>query len=126
MPVLFDLMQIELARSASKTELYRFLTYIKVTAGTRDPANRTSGAQPTSVSYQCKGIVTAYTNREIDGETIQVRDRQILIFTNTLVLPSGQVPSAGDEIVGDDGSRYQVISATRDPAGAVYVVHGRG
>lgn len=124
MPQLLDLMQIEIARVASKTEMYRFLTFTKVTSGTRDPANKTSGLQPTSSSSQCKGMVTSYANRDIDGETIQVRDRQILILTNTL--PSGIVPGAGDQITGDDGLKYEVLSATRDPSGALYVVHGRG
>jgi hypothetical protein len=116
-----------LEEAAFRVDAYRSLTFVKVTPGTRNPSSRTSGTQPTAVNYSCIGITLGYDDKDIDGEVIKYGDRQILIVVDSLGLPSGTAPpTAGDRVVGDDGRTYEVIGTTRDPSGALYIVHGRG
>lgn len=127
MPNLLDQMRDLLEEAALRTDAYRSMTFIKVTPGTRNPAALTSGTQPTPVNYPCLGIVVKFSDADINGETIKDGDRQILVLTGSLSLPSGTVPpTSGDRVIGDDGRTYEVIGSDRDPSGALYVLHGRG
>lgn len=127
MPNLYDLMQSEVTRAARATEAYRALTFIKVTPGTRNAGARTSGTQPTAVNYSCLGSMTGYDDSDINGEVIKDGDRRVTILASSLVMPSGTLPpTSGDRVIGDDGRTYEVIGASRTPAGSLYILHARG
>lgn len=117
-----ETMRNEIARASDETGLYAALTFIKVAPGTRNPSARTSGTNPSSVSYSCRGLVVSYDDADVNGETIKDGDRRISILANTLAT----TPSAGDRVVSDDGLTYEVIGVSRSPSGALYILHGRG
>ena len=98
-------------------------TLVKVTRGTRNPANPTQGTNPQTVNYACVGIVVEYSTRDIDGELVTARDRRITIPSTSL--PSGIEPGSGDRVI-IDGNTYEIVRVTRDAFGASFEVQGRG
>jgi hypothetical protein len=98
-------------------------TLTKKTPGTRNPSDLTAGTNPTSTSYSCKGVVSDYSTRLIDGTLVATGDRRVLILGATL--PSGIVPSTGDQ-VAIESLAYDVVRVTRDPAAASYELQVRG
>ena len=99
------------------------LTLIKKSVGSRG-SDITAGTNPTSSSTSCKGFVDRYKDREIDGTRVQTSDRKISILGASL--PSGTVPTPGDQIVAE-GQTWVVVEngVDRDPAGAVYECQSR-
>lgn len=99
------------------------VTLTKVTPGTRG-ADETAGTNPTESSSTCKGFVDEYKDREINGTTVLVGDRKIVILGDSL--PSGTVPKPGDKITAESVTRTIVKGGVkRDPAGATYTCQCR-
>lgn len=76
----------------------------------------------TETTYACRGMVSDYTEFQINGKNIQVGDRKILIIANTLA--TGIVPVPDDHIVAQ-GETYLIIQVVRDPATATYLCQVR-
>lgn len=106
-------------------------TLTRVTPGTRTSGQSTSGTNPTSDDYPCKGYVRSYSNSEVDGDRIRASDRIIGIYGDTLRDDAGDllVPLEGDRVtIAEEGlapETYAVIDVGRGTAGARYLLHGR-
>jgi hypothetical protein len=96
---------------------------VKVTPGTRDPADLAAGTEPTSKTYTAKGLVADFALSQFDGVTIQRGDRKVLYLGASL--PSGVVPSIGDHAIAE-GVESEIVAVQRDPASATYVCQVRG
>lgn len=93
------------------------ITVVKVTPGTRDPANPAAGVQPTRSPFGARGILDDYSDRQIDGTLVKTGDRKVLIVAGTL--PSTVVPEPNDEII-TEGKTWKIVRTKRDPAEATY------
>jgi len=92
-------------------------TLVKITS-VRDPSDSTKRIK-TQASYPCKGFVDSYTDKWVNGETIKITDRKIIILGDTL--ESGIIPETGDQIIAEN-TTFTIVAngVTRDPAGATY------
>lgn len=100
-------------------------TLTKSTYGSRTSGDLTSGQSETSKSYPCKGIVSRYSDEEINGTTILKSDRKILLIGNSID-KGNVVPEPGDQIF-IESSTYEIQEdgVNRDPAKATYSCHSR-
>lgn len=96
---------------------------VRVTPGTRTAGDLTSGTNPSTKTYPCRGVVEDYSLRYYAEDLVQKGDRKALILGGTL--PAGVVPQLGDHVV-IEGVESQVIDVRRDPAGASYELQVRG
>ena len=96
-------------------------TLIKVTPGTRgvDP---TTGRNPTTVSYACRGMTDTYEQAELaESAVITTLHRKVLLLGNTIA--GGAVAPDVNDKVTIEGATYRVDAITeRDPAGATFVL----
>ena len=97
------------------------VTLHKRVPGTRNPVDLAAGIVPTFTAYVCEGVISDYSNREIDGTLIQTGDRQVLILASGLA-----VDPAPDDRVTVEGKTYQLVSVSRDPARAAFTCVARG
>lgn len=97
-------------------------TLIVVTPGTRTVGLPSSGTNPTTASHACKGFVSSFDARRINGTLVKADDRMISLFATTLA--SGVVPKTGDRVT-IEGVTFHVVSVARDPASVMYQCHGR-
>lgn len=98
-------------------------TLIKVTDGTRDPANLSAGTQPTSVSYGCRAFASRTTREKIAGTLVEQGDRLVAVLAATIA--SGQVPTTKDRLTFG-GTTRSIVSVENDPFEAVYLCLTRG
>ncbi len=93
-------------------------TVVYTEEGEYDPTTGTvtGGAEHTTDN----AIFTEYNAMEIDGTTVLITDRKLILFAVGL----GFVPNpSGDVTV--DGRVYQVVSVIQDTAGATYTLQVR-
>lgn len=92
-------------------------TLIKVTS-IRDPSDSTKRIQ-TKVQHACKGFVDDFKDAYVNGTTVKITDRKIIILGASL--PDGIVPTAEDEIIAE-GITFKIVAngVLRDPAGATF------
>ncbi len=97
-------------------------TLYKVTSGTRTPGASGAGTNPSETTHTCRGYENTFDANQIDGTTVTVNDRMISLYAYTISTVAE--PKPGDRIaIG--GSTYRLISVGRDPAGVLYLCHGR-
>lgn len=96
---------------------------MKSTSGSRTAGSLTGGTNPTSKSYNFRGILEEFAREAVDGTRILASDKRALIIGDSL--PKGIVPDAGDELE-IESTKFKVVSLVdRDPAAAHYVVQVR-
>ncbi len=101
-------------------------TLAEVGVGTRSNSDPTGGrAQSETVHTFTDGVMTSYTDREINGTTIKAGDRNILIITGTLSSPEIE-PEANWKVNIEDGKNWRIVIARRDPAAATWALQVRG
>jgi len=98
-------------------------TLTKVTYGTPTTGSLTSGSNPKTATYSCRGVIEDYANREMDGTLVLMGDRRVLLLGASL--PTAIVPKPGDRIT-IEGSTFDVNRVVRDPAAASYTCQVRG
>lgn len=105
-------------------------TLTRTTPGARTAGDETSGTNPTSDDYGCKGYVRDYDDGAF-GEGIRVGDRKITLYGDTIRDEAGDlvVPRAKDRVTiaeeDHPAETYHVISVKRGTAGARYILQGR-
>lgn len=75
-------------------------------------------------AHSCKGFIDEFKDEWVDGTTVKVNDRKIVILGDSL--PTGVEPEPGDKITAE--SKVWVIvkdGVKRDPAGATYECQSR-
>lgn len=91
------------------------------TYGDRDPENPGLGIPRVEVSTACKGVLTFYDDKDIDGTLVKRGDRLVLLIGETL---GGVVPVEENDVT-IEGRRYHVIEVRRDPAAATFSLQVR-
>lgn len=98
----------------------------KVTPGTRTPGSVSSGTNPTTADFTCRGIVQDLAGFVASGTLIADVSRVVRIFGATIA--SGAVPVPGDRIT-IEGTTTTIVgesgAITRDAAAATYVCQTR-
>lgn len=98
------------------------VTLTKRVPGVRSSTAPSQGAPLSTATFVGKGFVEDYEENRIDGDSIRVGDRRIMILANTM---KGVTPNPQD-IVNIEGRSYHVISVKRDPADATWSMQARG
>lgn len=85
---------------------------------TNDPADSTKRIT-VETTYPHKGFIDAYDDKWVNGTTVKVTDRKIVILGASL--PAGVEPEPGDKILAE-GTSWTIVKegVKRDPAGATY------
>lgn len=83
-----------------------------------DPADSTKIITVETL-HPCKGFIDAYEDKWVNGTTVQVTDRKIVILGDSL--PVGVIPEPGDKILAESTS-FTIVKdgVKRDPAAATY------
>lgn len=85
---------------------------------TQDPADSTK-VVTVETDYPCKGFIDEFKDEWVNGTTVKVNDRKIVILGASL--PVGVAPEPGDKILAESKSWTIVKEGVkRDPAGATY------
>ena len=115
MPKLFG---VDIAKELSTAMSPGLLTakLTKVTVTNPVATNTTEGGL-TEKSYSCKGVISDYSETQVDGTLIQRGDRRVVLLGGSL--PSTISPDTGDFIEIESGT-FTVVQVFRDPAGATY------
>lgn len=71
-----------------------------------------------------KGMIEDYKEDAINGTSIQLGDKKVLLIANSFV--SKPVPEGGDKITIENKTWSLVRVIERDPAGATYLCQVRG
>lgn len=94
------------------------------TQGTRDETDPTAAIPMATKDFGCRGIISDFTSKEIDGTTVQRGDKKVLILGDTL--PRGIVPQSNDYVVAENVIGVITGILKRDPAAATYTLVVRG
>jgi hypothetical protein len=97
-------------------------TIHRQTWGDRDSADLGAGLSITEDDITCKGVLTFYDIKEIDGTLVEENDRLVIIIVGTMSEEVEPHPTWGITI---EDRRYTVISVRRDPAAATYSLQVR-
>lgn len=93
------------------------VTITSYTEGTRTVGELTDGTNPTSVSYNSRGIAVNYKGKYFEGSEVETSD----VFIGVLGKPLGSFsPGPGDIIVYQSVS-HVVVSTRLDSAKAMYL-----
>lgn len=90
---------------------------------TKDPTNSTK-IITVDTDYTCKGFIDEFKDEWVNGTTVKVNDRKIVILGDSLDV--GIVPEPGDKILAE-GTTWIIVKdgVKRDPAGATYECQAR-
>lgn len=94
-------------------------TLTKLTPGTRTGGALSSGTNPTSADYACKGIIVRQTVVEFKGQLAPAGSKEIMLGGDSIA--SGAIPELNDRIT-IEGIVYQINQLDRDPAAATYTL----
>lgn len=89
----------------------------KMTPGTRDPANPTSGTNPTYADHDCQAFMD--TLDSISPESI-VENASAVVNVIGASIDGGVVPTTSDQVV-IESLTFTILQVSRDPAAALYV-----
>ncbi len=92
-------------------------TLRKMSPGTRDPSNPTSGTNPTYADHDCQAFMD--TLASLRPETIVANASAVVNIIGASV-EGGAIPETGDQVL-IESLTFTVLQASRDPAAAVYV-----
>lgn len=115
MPDLFGLDIATIVHDAFKGQLVE-ATLKSVAEGTRTAGNLAAGRALTFTDHVTEGILSDYTDFQVDGTRIRRGDRKVLLLAKPLL---AVVPKTEDQIV-IEGATFNVINIERDPAAATY------
>ena len=89
----------------------------------RDPADSTK-VIAVETNHSCKGFIDEFKDEWVDGTTVKVNDRKIVILGDSLAV--GVTPEPGDKILAE-GKEWVIVKdgVKRDPAGATYECQSR-
>lgn len=100
------------------------LRLVKVTPGTRTAGSSTSGTNPTTRSFPCRGMRDDTQLSRFPETLVGQATGAVLILGDTL--PTGVVPAAGDRVLVE-GSEVPITGQlARDPDAAAYLMGVRG
>lgn len=91
----------------------------KVTPGTRTPGAETSGTNPTTVDYPCRGFIDSQKQDPIKGTLSPDGTKKIILIGDSIA--SGAVPEIADRVTIESAT-YEVMHIDRDPAAATYTL----
>lgn len=97
-------------------------TLTEIVTGARTGDITGGKAHTETVHTFTDGILSGYSDDEINGTTIQKGDQQILIIAGSL--SSAVVPETNWK-VAIEGKTYRVVNVSRDPAEATYALQVR-
>lgn len=87
------------------------VTFVKVTPGTRTSGAVSSGTNPTTTSYSCKGFVSTEKHEKIGGTLVEKTDKVVSILGASLAA----TPTSNDKVtIG--GVTLRVIDLQGSPA----------
>ncbi len=92
-------------------------TLVKIVSS-KDPTDSTKRIQ-VKTEYSCKGFVDDFKDEWVNGTTVKITDRKVVILGSSLA--TGIVPEPKDEIIAE-GTTFTIVDdgVVRDPAGATY------
>lgn len=94
------------------------VTYIEESSAEYSPA---TGSVGTSVTYSVQNcIVTTYSVRDVNGTTVQINDRKVIMEASNLSF----TPTSHGKLLFN-GSTYSIVNVRRDPAGATFILQAR-
>jgi len=96
------------------------LTLTGYTAGTRTVGQLSGGTNPTSSTATGRGFTEDYSEGQIDGDTVKVGDRKVVILGASVSL----IPAPGMTVT-IEGVAYRIERVKRDPAAATYTCQVR-
>jgi hypothetical protein len=97
-------------------------TLVKRSPGTRTSDDLTAGTNPTQQRRSARGIVSDYSEGQVDGTLVQSGDRRVLLLGDSIA--GRAVPEPNDEVeIG--GTSYVVVRVKADPDIASYECQAR-
>lgn len=93
----------------------------KRVAGVRVPEDPTTGTQPSYVAYPCRGVVTSWIVRDVEGTTVREGIREVLLLASGLAVD----PAPGDRVVIEGLTLDVGPDIDRDPARATFTVRAK-
>lgn len=99
-------------------------TLVKVINGTRTAGALSAGTNQTTTSHSATGMVSDYSDADIDGTQIVRGDRQVAIFGASI--QGGAVPAPNDQVlIGGETLRIVDKGVGSDPIRAVFLCQCR-
>ena len=92
-------------------------TLIKITPGTRTPAQLTGGTNPTTTTHAARGYFDSVNS--LRPETV-VKDASGVVGLLGATIEGGQAPESGDQVT-IESLTYRLLQGDRDPASALYL-----
>lgn len=97
-------------------------TIHRMTWSDRDPADPGAGLAIVEDDISCKGVLSFFDIREIDGTLVEANDRLVIIIVGTM---SEEVEPVPQWAVTIEDKRYNIVRVRRDPAAATYSLQVR-
>lgn len=92
-------------------------TLIVLTAGTRLPDAASGGTNPTTTTFNARGLVVVWKKSRLNQTDVVAGDRVVMLFGS--LIEGGQVPKVGNKIT-IEGVTSRIVDIDRDAAGATY------
>jgi len=98
---------------------------VRITKGTRTTGSLSAGSNPTEQTVNCKGFISEYDDRRIDGTIVKAGDREVTLIGRSLSSSDSVVPNINDKIK-IEGQTFKIVNPVkRDPAAATYICQAR-
>lgn len=97
-------------------------TIHRVTWGDRDASDPGAGLAVAEDDITCKGVLTYFDIKDMDGTLVEENDRLVIVITGTM---SEEVEPVPQWAVTIEGRRYNIVRVRRDPAAATYSLQVR-
>ena len=95
-------------------------TLTKVTPGTRTSGSLTSGTNPTTTAYTCKGYISTFNDTQFPNTLVQNGDRAVVLLAESLTV----VPTPGDKVtIQSNTYTIREKGVERDPSTSIYKLH---
>ena len=98
------------------------LTIVVKGTPSRASGNLTGGTQASETTHTARGFSAKYKDSVIDGSRIRARDREFIIFVESINPP---VEITIGSTVTENEVVYELMKAEKDPAGATYTCQAR-
>ena len=98
------------------------LTIVVKGSPSRASGNLTGGTQASETTHTARGFSAKYKDSVIDGSRIRARDREFIIFVESINPP---VEITIGSTVTENEVVYELMKAEKDPAGATYTCQAR-
>lgn len=94
-------------------------TLTKVVPGTRTGGALSSGTNPTTPTYACKGFIASKSTKTFPESLTADGTVKIILIGDSIA--SGAVPELNDRVT-IEGATFQIDKLDRDPAAATYTL----